>query len=361
MRRLSTGCAVLLLAAAACTGAPSSTPTLSPTSATVSSTTTLVAPVTTSTGAGTSTTAVSPDRPLVSTGWELQPGDLIVADQPGDLRAANNGVTIMRDGAPIYQPVSTPVNGAVAVGSTQLVVAFAGSLWLVSSNGAAFELYGHVDRVLDVVDLPAFGAGGWVAFVEWGLRPDGEFYQQFFGLVSLSTGAVIVIPSQIGEGGVTGIAGLQDSVMISASTDGPAFFEAWDRAGVEVVLPHNPAPRDTDDWSTRRTRLVSAGSDLVAFIEDADQLVDAEEYLVLLDPVTGVEVVRTAIPGSAVAGTRVWGLDADGERIVVTTGNYSVAEGHFDYMLHEFDRSTGTWDASFPVVAPVRLAKWFGG
>ncbi len=294
--------------------------------------------------------------PLATSGWSLEPGDLLT-ESPGE-------VNIVRDGLVVATPVASPASGVLALDPETLVVVPEGSpdLWIVRADGTTERLYrGNFGiHLLGLVTIPGFGPGEWIAFSEAGPNLYGpaaielETYVDWLVLLNLETQVRLVMPAGVGEGDYTGIVGMGEYVAMSAAAEGMFWFEAKDAIGADVALPHNPAPYDADTYPQQWYGLAGIpGTRLWAFTTSADYAGAVEEYLVVYNPASGAQMSRSEVPGSAEERVRVWQVDADATTVAVTTANWNGTQ--YLFTAHLFDLATGTW-TSFEVPGLVRLA-----
>ncbi|MEX0825867.1 MAG: hypothetical protein WD184_03785 [Acidimicrobiia bacterium] len=192
---------VAVVLVGACTSGPSAT-----TGPLVSSTTagaTTYPPATTTVPPATLPPPSSlPETPLVSEGWSLQPGDFLVS--------SIHGVRVVREGAVVSRPVSSPVE-----------IAFA------DESGAIVFVTPHPDLFPDRWPDRQSGGGGTM----WRLQPDGTL------VVMLDSGG----DSLEGPEGTLTLYAVE--VMRGAATEDPGF-------GVTPMLVVDPVAGSDELWIT---------------------------------------------------------------------------------------------------------------
>jgi len=332
----------------ACTGtatssttvsAPSTTSTLPVTTQPATTTTTLTVPTT--------TTLALPDEPRVSAGWSLQPGDVLVANR--------DGVSVVRNGEIVSQPVTSPVEAALAEHSGSIVFVTPDPdlfprhwpergkgggyfIWRLQPDGTLIQVL-RTDRTIDgplgavtLYQAPVIGkiAAGFTTPIfkvaredAWGervhLAPAGNFNGVGGGIRVLH-----------GEGGITGVAWQESDnrLIVSVATDGGTWLEARDFDDPVPVdwpseWPTNPVPEGTacaDDESFNHcldTVTTLPGTTLIAYTETNSERTLTD--LIIYDTETGTELRRIPV---AEFPEFVKQLHASGTEIAVSLMTY---------------------------------------
>jgi hypothetical protein len=330
----------------ACTGGTSSTTPSPPTSTTLSvALTTTLASTTTTTPPETTTTLALPEEPRVSGGWSLQQGDYLVSNA--------QGVVVVRDGVNVAQPVTSPVESALAEGT--------GAIIFVTPDPELFPRH-----------WPARGQGG--GYTIWRVQPDGTLtpvlrtdftidgplgaitlYQApMIGVItdgfttpilkvarSDSRENVVLAPAGNFNGVFGGLAmrlvgvitgvGWQESasrLIVSFNSDGGGWLEAWNFDDTPPVhwpseWPTNPVPPDTpcpdDDGFNHCLGSVTTlpGTTLIAYTEtDAWRTATS---LIIYDTEAGKELTRVLV---AEEPTFVKQLHASDTEVAVSLATY---------------------------------------
>lgn len=262
-----------------------------------------------STTRATTTALALPELPLVSTGWSVEPGDVIVA---GD-----SGVHVVRSGVTIANPVMSPVESAFADGDGRIVILTpevdrypaywpdpyggGGSIWRISPDGSiqavcaadapsgaswgTLNLY-QVDIVAAMSSSPVLTLTrrepnsdepyAWDLDRVWVLRLD-------------ATSEPTRIPAETpGEGGVTGLGWYEDTLVMATESDGGASLSMWSVSGDPLPWPRNPV--DEVEAHLRVTTI--PGTSLIAY---TDGRFGESVELVIYDLSSGAELSRVPI------------------------------------------------------------------
>jgi len=356
----------LFVLVGACTSASSITTTTlaSPTSTSpaVSFTTqgqnaTTVAPTTT-------TTEVLPDEPIVAAGWSLQSGDLLVS--------GHDGVRVVRDGAVVSQPVTSPVELTLDDGYGGILfttprpelfpdhwpILFGGGgyvIWRLSPDGSLEKLHDSGDSgwslgAIDLsrVDLLSLRLGEPPTLLYTQVERIGstdQYSDTREAVVALTLGPPweppgnpIKLPIETpGEGGVTGL-GFQETegrLIMSTASDGGGWLSAWTADGSPLAWATNPIPEGTpcpDDpgfshclWSATTV----PGTSLIAYLEtDAHR---NKTDLVIYDTTTGAEQHKLQIPTNG--AIYVENIHASATQIVISRLTYESSAYRYLPML----------------------------
>ncbi len=302
--------------------APTTTSTLPTTSATTTSTT--AASTTTTTAPPTTVTTgppPTPPVPEVSAGWELLPGDVVVANE--------EGVHIVREEVVVGTPVTSPVDTALpdlAGGLVLLAEAPCGQvecpgdyplsswiLWRVAPDGSASAIYDPRSSDWPEVDLTLYAVAVIapvsvtpcaIFTVAVPSEADPAFFLDRVMLLPLDgTATPILVPAQTpGEGGVTGLGWLEAGgrLIMSTASDGGTWLSAWTIDGAPVDWPTNPLPETAhcpDDEGFNdclRSVAVIPGTDLIAYAEDETSMRSATD-LVIFDTASATEITRLRV------------------------------------------------------------------
>ena len=319
---------------AGCSGSatPSTTqpPTTSSTSTTTSTLSTLSTTSTSTTSTTTTTTAPPttvtagprplPPVPEVSAGWELLPGDVVVANE--------EGVHIVREGAVVGNPVTSPVDTALPDLAGGLILLVPGScdhtgcrpdspdgswvLWRVSPDGSATVVFdSHFSDLPGPLALYAVAVVTPVSVspsaIFTQLEPseaDPNFTLERVMVLPLDgTATPTFVPAQTpGEGGVTGLGWLDagNRLIMSTGSDGGSWLSAWAIDGDPVDWPTNPVPETArcpaDEGRNDCLCSVATipGTGLIAYAEDDTPGRSATD-LVIFDTTTATEVGRLRV------------------------------------------------------------------
>jgi hypothetical protein len=356
MRRGAWLLASLAVLGAACSSTTTPTTTTAP-STTAPPATTLLTTTTTTTLACTSTsvpvasttTVPSASAPVVATaGWSLAEGDLLVAGA--------DGVRQVRDGEVIATPVLTPTAVAVADGLGGLVLVPmdpergvdpwpAGSaLWRVAADGSTALLYSAPGwiRLFDVLAVDAVSSAPSVVFTE--PRPivaedcPAGYCHELDWLTVLpldGSGHVFPVAAPVGswEGGISGVAREDDRFVLAMGAEGLDWMGARAVSGESLPWAENPFPYDRvrEEGDPIPGALTGIpGARRIAYLEttleeDNPDPLDVPANLVVLDTLTGDELLRVQVAGPREHRSF---LHADRDRVALTRITWSEETGY---------------------------------
>jgi hypothetical protein len=363
---------------AGCSGSATPTTTQAQTTS-VALTTTSTVSATSATAASTTTTTTVPlttvttgPRPIpsvpeVSAGWELLPGDVLVANE--------DGVQVVRDGVVAARPVTSPVDTALPdlagglifvvpsvcdnVGSRPDSPESSWVLWRASADGSATVVFDS--RISDLpgpLTLYAVAAVTPVSVspsaIFTQLAPseaDPAFTLDRVMLLPLDgTATPTFVPAQTpGEGGVTGLGWLEplNRLVMSTASDGGTWLSAWAIDGEPIDWPTNPVPETAhcpaDEGFNDCLRSVTTvpGTALVVYAEDNIPKRGATD-LIVFDTATATEVSRVRITEPGIL-TRTLPLTASSTTVVVSRMRLDEDQPHWvDMPVLVYDLGTMT-------------------
>jgi hypothetical protein len=335
--------------------APDSSTSAAPSTTTVPATATSLPTTTT-----TSTTVPPTVEVVAATGWQLQEGDVLVADR--------DGVRQYRDGAEVSIPVSSPTRVAIADGlggivlqpveadppASEYLPRGALELWRVTPDGQAALLYRsdpdryRTDRLelFDVVFVEPLSQAPSVLFTETRCLGDPDPYchpqDVLLALPLDACGEPVVITAPVGswEGGIGGVAWQPGPgrFLISMAAEGLYWMSAWDVQGNEVAWPQNPNPwNPAGEGAIIFSMAAAKGQDEIVYARSpTPDLMGAEALdLVLYDTTAGREAARLTIAAQPT------GLHAGTLRIAVSSTGWTQDQGQFYEPVGIIELTTG--------------------
>ena len=353
--------------------------TTAPPATTLLTTTTLACPTTSVPVASTTTVPSTVSPVVVTAGWSLTEGDLLVAGA--------DGVRQVRDGEVIATPVLTPTAVAIADGLGGLVLVPmdpergvdpwpAGSaLWRVTTDGSAQLLYSASGwiRLFDVLAVDAVSSAPSVVFTEQRPIvtedcPAGSCHELDWLTVLPLDGSgnvfPVAAPEGSWEGGISGVAREDDRFVLSMGAEGFDWMEALAVSGELLPWPQNPFPYDRawEEGDPIPGGLTGIpGARRIAYLEttleedDPDPL-DVPADLVVLDTLTGDALLRVEVAGPREHRSF---LHADRGRVALTRITWSEETGYRYLPVRLVDLATGEI-AEFPVEGLATIVRTTG-
>jgi len=342
---------------------PSSPATSEP--ASPSTATSIGAPASSSTSTSATTTApqttnpsLLPDVPEVATGWDLEPGDVLVAN--------GEGVHLVRAGELVGTLVTTPTEVALADGTGGLVLVIPDAelypehwpdlfvrggrtLWRIGPDGSAEAIHEAAtaeQRTLaplslyDVTVVAPLSPVPSLIFTQYQAVTPYVTMDHLMVLPLDGFSPPVLIPAETpGEGGVTGV-GWQPAegrFLMSTASDGGLWFSAWDHAGIELDWPTNPARQADPELAHHTSLTVVPGSSLIAYISSPESPEQSPSDLVIYDTAAGQEMARVQVTDP---GTYVKFLHADSETVAISCITWSSETGYMYLPVLLFDLPT---------------------
>ena len=281
------------------------------------------------------TTALMRSDVEVASGWELESGDLLVAD--------GTGVRQVRDGDVIGTLYSGPAGAAFADGSGGVVVAAADRAMLdpwggdaeqllrIRPDGSSVVVLGEGATLWDVADVGLLGASVvYSQYLQEGDQVPDHFQDVLFVLPLDGSADPVRVARPVGsfEGGIFGVAWQpdQERFLISMGAEGDEWMSAWSLEVEELSWPANPAPQDGEPGARVWAMTGIPGTSRIAYIESAEPK-NEPSYLVIYDTITGVEVSRAEV------ATDAWvsGLHANPSAVAVSRVGLDQIDGHAQY------------------------------
>ncbi|MCB2223491.1 MAG: hypothetical protein KQH83_04860, partial [Actinobacteria bacterium] len=300
------------------------------------------------------TTAPWPALPEVATGWEVRPGDVLLAGL--------DGITIVRDGETVAQPVTVPVQTAVGDGNGGIVALptetperidpfgrGATVLWRLHGNGTAeavCEAPGGIKLFEPFTDA---ASTTWLLFAEE-REVEDWMIDHLVAMPLRLGGPVTLVEGTSWEGGFSGAVWMEGAVVFVFEAEGVEWIGATGLDGGEVELGHNPAPLlfqgycragGCPGWSVHLLATVPYGYQIATVAHPDGAIIGPETSLMLFDLGTGEETSLAPLPEeSALVYTR---LSADAERILISRAGPSDGDdiGHASLPVLEYDLTSG--------------------